>query len=279
MTGNDLDYDRQRPLYLPDGTRLGIADAGKAVAWAYQQNTPVLIYVHGRAKGTGEPRKSVEKKIYAGLGKAGCAVVGFTWDAAGGGYDEAQPYASAPAFDQLLDALGAFLAAPGNAGKPRPSVLAHSMGNLVVSRLAADGRLKAARGRLLSNLVLSAAAVKSKQHAAWLNQIGIAEKAFVLVNPHDPVLRLASLGPRPALLGRDLRGSGASAEVATYVDIGPLDLGHRYFIPGGSGQGGQESVRRFFAAVLTGGAPDFAAIAVDAAVDGVAVKRLRTGLA
>lgn len=62
---------------------------------------------------------------------------------------------------------------------PKPAVLAHSMGNIIVAELAKDELLGADGGDLVSNLILTSAPVKTKRHARWLDRIGIAERDFV----------------------------------------------------------------------------------------------------
>ncbi len=59
---NPLDYNRAKPLFMLPDNLLAIDDAPNALESLYNQGKPVLIYLHGRAKGIGEPRKSVEEK-------------------------------------------------------------------------------------------------------------------------------------------------------------------------------------------------------------------------
>ena len=76
-----LKYDAARPLFIAPEARLSIDQASQALDQCYQTKMPVLIYLHGRAKGVGEPKKSVESGIYRELAAYGVAVLGFTWDA------------------------------------------------------------------------------------------------------------------------------------------------------------------------------------------------------
>jgi len=264
-----LDYDPKRPLYLPTGKRLGIAQSRDAIEEAYSAGKPVLVYIHGRARKVGEPKKSVEQGIYKALAGYGVSVIGFTWDADDGGYDETRPGASVPDFDRFLDALGEHLSSRG----AKPALLAHSMGNLIVSELAKDERLTAGRGALFSNMVLSAAAVKTKRHHRWLSEIGVSERTFVMVNPNDKVLGFAGFFLRPDMLGRELSGPGVSPDRAVYVDLSELGLNHRYFAP--SQQKGQAHLHAFYSQALIGRPVDFGAISEAASVDGVPVRRIR----
>ena len=102
-------YDRELPLFIAPETRLPAELAGQALDQCYQSNKSVLVYIHGRAKGVGEPRKSVESGIYRELAAYGVAVLGFTWDADDAGYDENRPIASCGDFAKLLSALRRYL--------------------------------------------------------------------------------------------------------------------------------------------------------------------------
>ncbi len=102
----DLDYDPNRPLFLPSGERMSISQSRAAIEQAYSLDSPVLVYIHGRARGVGEPKKSVNQRIYDALSAYGASTIGFTWDADDGGYDETRPQASAEDFDRLPDISG-----------------------------------------------------------------------------------------------------------------------------------------------------------------------------
>ncbi len=264
---NPLDYNRAKPLFMLPDNLLAIDDAPNALESLYNQGKPVLIYLHGRAKGIGEPRKSVEEKIYANLTKYGVATIGFTWDSDDPGYDESRPIASADDFARFLGHLGDYLRANPQAAKP--SLLAHSMGNIIVAELAKDDLLGTAQGPLLANIVLSAAAVKQKRHHQWLEKIGVAERNYVMVNPHDTVLKLAGFGFKPNMLGQDLRAPGVTPEQATYVSLERLGVKHRYFVK--PGQKKQANLQNFYAQALSGATVDFAPLADPHSIDGVPV--------
>jgi pimeloyl-ACP methyl ester carboxylesterase len=270
---SDLSYDSSHPLYLPTGARLSIAESRAAVVQAYSSGYPVLVYIHGRAKGIGEPKKSVEEGIYEALGSYGVSVIGFTWDADDGGYDPTRPEAAAEDFDRFLDALGGYLASTDAAGRARPALLAHSMGNIIVSELAKDERLTSERGKLFANIVLSAAAVKSKRHHRWLGRIEASERNYVMVNPDDKALLLAGFAFRPNMLGREVRAPGVSPEQAVYVDLSRLGVNHRYFVPGR--QKGQVHLKTFYSQALTGQAVDLDPITDPVEIDGVGLRSIR----
>lgn len=272
---NDLDFDPNRPLFVPSGERFPIAQSQAALAMAFASGRPVLIYLHGRAKGIGEPRKSVQTNIYRGLDSYGVSVIGFTWDADDGGYDETRPLESTGSFDRFLDALGEFQESAAGRDAAKPSLIAHSMGNLIVAELAKEGRLDSGRGTLFRNVVLNAAAVKAKRHHLWLEKIGTAQRHFVMINPQDKVLLFAGFLFRPNMLGRELRGPGAATDRTTYVELSQLGVNHRYFVP--AAQNNQRSLRSFFDQALVGHEVDFDGIAEPGEVDDIKVRRLKPG--
>lgn len=266
-----LNYDFARPLFMLPKQRLSIDDAPQAIEAAYATGKPVLIYLHGRAKGLGEPRKSVKEKIYDNLSGYGVCTIGFTWDADDGGYDETRPVASVNDFHRFLGILRAYLQSHPTAAKP--SLLAHSMGNIIISELAKDDLLFADRATLFGNIVFSAAAVKQKRHKRWLEKAGVAERNYVMINPNDTMLKLAGFGLKPDMLGQDLKSPGVAAEQATDVSLDRLDVKHRYFVK--PGQKEQANLYSFYAQALTGATVNLASLADPDTIDGVSVMSIR----
>lgn len=268
----DLSYDPDRPLYIPSGERMPINQSRNAIEKAYSTGKPVLIYIHGRAKGVGEPKKSVNQEIYNDLENYGVSVIGFTWDADDGGYDETRPQASADDFDQFLDALADYLSSGDGGGKDKPALLAHSMGNIIISELAKDKKLESERGKLFSNIILNAAAVKTKRHHRWLKKIKVSDHTYVMVNPNDLVLKFAGALFKPNMLGKEVREPGVSDNVAVYVYLGYLDVDHRYFVP--SKQNGQANLRYFYAQVITGATVNWGTISESKTIDGIIMQAI-----
>lgn len=264
-----LTYDPDHPLFIAPSTRLRIDEAEKALDLCYQTGRPVLIYLHGRAKDVGEPKKSVNTEIYRELEAYGVAVLGFTWDADDPGYDENRAVASSDDFARLLKSLRSYL---DSHNVQAPSLLAHSMGNIIVSEAAKDELLGPAAGTLITNLILTSAAVKTKRHAKWLDLIEAAERIFVPVNTHDLVLGFAGLAFRPNMLGKDLQGPGARSPKVTYVDISACKVNHRYFVP--QGQNRHVGLKSLYADWATGLPPRFNDIAMPDEMNGVPVLRV-----
>lgn len=101
-----LDYDATHPLFIAPETRFRIDAAPRELELCFATGKLVLIYIHGRAKGVGEPKKSVQSGIYQDLASYGEAVLRFTWDADDGGFDENRPIAACEELARLLAAVG-----------------------------------------------------------------------------------------------------------------------------------------------------------------------------
>ena len=269
-----MNYDPDRPLFVPPAGRFAAHETEAALAAAVADpGKPLLIYIHGRASGVGEPKKSLEEGIYRDLNAYGVNTIGFTWDADDGGYNPARAEASAPACLTFLRQTRAFYDRPEHRARPRPALITHSMGAILVAALAKSGDLGPGAPAFLSNLVLSAAAVKSKRHERWLAAISVAERVYVTVNPGDRVLGIAGMLFQPDMLGRELSEPGVIGGRVTYVDLSRLDVNHRYFVT--PGQKGQHSIRRFYADILVGRAADLDPISAPGERDGVPVAVLR----
>ena len=265
---SQLSYIPKKPLFIPPNRQFSLSDAEQALSAAYSAGKPVLIYIHGRAKKIGEPRKSVEQGIYKKLEGYGVSTIGFTWDADDGGYDETRPIASADDFDRFLDTLGDFL--KSDSTRAKPSLLAHSMGNLIISELAKDDRLGSDRDELFENIVFSAAAVKRKRHHYWLGKIGVSQRNYVMVNPNDTVLKFAGFLIKPDMLGKELKSPGVTPDQAVYVNLSELGVKHRYFA-----KPRPKKLLAFFKQALTGQAVEFDTIANPDVIDGVPVQTIQ----
>lgn len=271
-----MNYDPSTPLFVPPDGRFAIKNTDEALRVALTDpKKPLLIYIHGRAKDVGEPRKSLDEGIYSDLNNYGVNTLGFTWDADDGGYDESRPAASAPDFLLFLEKVQAYYTRPENSGLPSPSLITHSMGALVISELAKDEALGPGKPTFLQNLILSAAAVKTKRHDRWLRNISIAERIFVTVNPNDVALGFAGLLFKPNMLGRDLSTPAVLGGRVVYVDLSRLNVNHRYFVK--SGQNGHASLREFYTAGLKGNRPNLDAISAPGNSNGVPVAVLLAG--
>ncbi len=93
-------------------------DAPQVIEAAYPTGKPMLISFHGRAKGLGEWRRSVNEKIFDNLSGYGVRPIWFTLDADDGGYDKTRPVASADDIHFFLGVPMDYLQSHAGAAKP-----------------------------------------------------------------------------------------------------------------------------------------------------------------
>lgn len=266
---NALKYSKSKPLFMYPDHRFSLDQTNTLLKKAYSKNMPVLVYIHGRAKGIGEPRKSVEQKIYKELKSYGVVVIGFTWDADDGGYDISRPASSADDFDKFLHSVQSFL---DQTNQQRPSLLAHSMGNIILSELAKDDLINSDRGKIFDNIVFNAPAVIQKRHHKWLRKIGISERIYIMINPKDKALLFAGFMFRPNMLGREINPPGVGKEKANYIYLKGLGVNHRYFVK--SKQKKQNNLYEFFKNALAGKEVELESIAVEESIRGIPVNHI-----
>jgi Alpha/beta hydrolase of unknown function (DUF900) len=270
-----LEYDKNLPLYLASGQRFALHDAKACIEAAFAEHKPVLIYLHGRAAGKGEPKRSVLDGTYAALQAYGATVIGFTWDADDTGYDIQRPLAIKTGFVHFLDLLAQYVESRALA---LPSLIAHSMGNLLIAELAHEGYFSGptlAQQPRFKHIVLTAPALRSKDHHQWLGQIHAARQVYVTYNQHDRMLLALGVVSFAAMLGKKLVLPLAASAAVQYVDVGNLHVNHHYFVP--SGQENKQNLNTFFATVLRGQSVDLATLARPVLLDGVTVFRLING--
>lgn len=109
-------------------------------------------------------------------------------------------------------------------------LITHSMGSIVLQAACGGG---AAPWNALTHAVIASGAACVTGSRAWLESLGIP--VYVTLNPDDGVLKKASNGG--PFLGLQGGASFPAAEIAanaTYLDVGSLDVGHRYFVKAGS---------------------------------------------
>lgn len=267
----NLEYDANQPIFVPSKGKFAIDDGVAALETALQdREKPLLVYVHGRANKKGEPKKSVKEGIYDALNAYDVNTIGFTWNADDGGYDPDLPAASAPDFLKFLGYLENYFRDQKNSNLAPPTLLTHSMGVIVVSTLAQRGSLGQTKPEIFSNVVLSAPAVVTNDHARWLSDIRIARRIYVTVNEKDKMLWLAGLGKTPDMLGHTLSTPWSNSGRVTYVDVSLLDVNHQYFVK--AGQKGQLNLGKFYSDALKGQNLDLNAFSKAGNRDGVPVR-------
>jgi esterase/lipase superfamily enzyme len=259
-----LKFNSDTPLYTSDAKSWRIDQLGAAMTQLAALGKPIVIFVHGRGK---EPGKSLLGATFT-EGKAvhkiergyGVSVLMFNWDSAFNGFsflDREVPLshtgAGGAAFGQVLAALGKYQLA--NPAKPKPALLVHSMGSIVLQRAVADGHCST-EGRLFSTVLFSQPDADDVGHAAWLDVLALRERTFVTLNKDDHVLKRSTDARSPGAHALGLDTAQALAPHATYVDIsnmgalGDKDEDHEVFGKGAMNQ--QIFLCQFFSQALTG---------------------------
>jgi hypothetical protein len=108
------------------------------------------------------------------------------------------------------------------------SILAHSLGNYFISSLVVDGCNQYMKGKFIDNIVLNAAAIRSKEHGEVLSQLNFSKKLYITSNKNDFVLRGAHLLTSGKMLGNVIIKPYASN--AQYVNFsGKAGKEHSYY--------------------------------------------------
>ncbi len=259
-----MEFNASAPLYTSDAKAWRIDQLPDVLAQLSATAKPIVLFVHGRGK---EPGKS----LVGGTFTKGMAVhkiergydvrvLMFNWDAAFHGFnlfDREVPLshtsAGGLALGKTLTALQEFEAA--NPGIPRPALLVHSMGSIVVQHALQDGHWPAGTV-LFSTVVFSEPDADDVGHAAWLEPLAMREMTFVTQNQDDNVLIRSTDARPPGVKALGLGTSQPLAPHAKYVDLtsmGPLgkkDEDHEVF--GKGAMNGQLYVCQFFTQALTG---------------------------
>lgn len=258
-----LEFNSSTPLYTSDAKAWAIDQLPSVLLQLSGTGKPIVIFVHGRGK---EPGKS----LLGGTFTKGMAVhkiergydakvLMFNWDSAFHGlnlFDREVPLSHTAegglALGKTLSALQQFEAA--NPGFPRPVLLVHSMGSIVVQRALQDGYWHAA-APLFSTVLFSEPDADDVGHASWLELLAERERTFVTQNRDDKVLIRSTDARPPGANALGLGTAQALAPHATYVDLtnmGPLgakDDDHEVF--GKGAMNGQLYVCQFFTQALT----------------------------
>lgn len=261
-----LAFDPALLVYTSDKKGFRLEEIKALFDRLFRQSRPIVLFVHGRGE---EPEKSLNQPGFfarlIGVGKAvskleayGSTVVLFSWDSERGAglKDRTRPLANttegARRFASVIETLDQSLSALEASGLTHPplTLLAHSMGTIVVQKyIESSGWPRAAGRALFTNVVLSSADVDSTGHPVWVDRVGGVERVFITVNPDDWILEGSSEDPQRIgpPLGRN-PGSVLSS-TATYLEI--KTKAHELFARGRT----HPELERFFASTFAGKDP------------------------
>jgi len=259
-----LRFNAKTPLYTSDEKAWRVDQLQEATSALRASGKPLVLFIHGRGK---EPNKSLRGATFA-RGMAvhkielgyDVKVLMFNWDSAFHAInvvDRSVPLSHTEAgghvLGQVLSGLQASQTA--NPGVPKPALLVHSMGSIVVQRAVEGGHWPETTG-LFSVVLFSQPDADDVGHASWLEPLAGRERTFVTLNRDDHVLRRSTDARPPNTQALGLGTEQPLARNATYVDLsnmgalGKKDDDHEVF--GKGAMNGQLHVCQFFAQALTG---------------------------
>lgn len=114
-------------------------------------------------------------------------------------------------------------------GSSAVSVLFHSMGNIILKEVSSSRLLDKMPGKLFSNIIINAAAVKQRNHSKWVEKLNIQKRIYITMNERDFNLRGAAILRMAEQLG--LGNHNKSAGNAFYVNFSDLlTMEHNLFL-------------------------------------------------
>lgn len=221
-----LQYDKTRPLLDDSGKSYSVAETQALLERLNEAKSRVIFYLHGRGE---EPEKSFNFKKTGGGAvirlrtEYNARVILIGWNSKSKGYDRSEPLEHT---DEGADTMSAVLAQLAehlkkNPSSPRPSLLVHSMGSIVLAKTVKRiGWPTDSTRPLFSNILLSESDVDSQGHGKWLSTISNAEKVYVTQNRQDTVLKESTDSRNPQTnFALGLEPVPPFADKARYIDL------------------------------------------------------------
>jgi len=252
-------------IYISDDHKArsmaSVEDALKHLFLDEEDHRTLVVYIHGRGLGKEdierEPHKSAAHVIPFLESQYNVRVMMFHW----GGiqqvvqhpiasqFPEAQARKASHEFGQMLQQLY-----ESKTNAVRKCVLfTHSMGSVVLEQYLLDNAKPELGEKLFNNVLITSSASSVKNHSEWLGHLNFAEKIYVTVNSHDPILTIPGPFKLKKRLGKKLESKKSNFTLTPnvdYFDVSNTGVKHRYFLHGG--QDGNSSLRFFFDTVFHG---------------------------
>ncbi|MBL8684617.1 MAG: alpha/beta hydrolase [Myxococcales bacterium] len=247
-------------LYTVDRRMWSIRDVGRAIESVLSgasRPDNVILYVHGRACGGGEPEKSLTGAMPELARDYSSAPIMLFWpgsdDSCPLGFPEARARESGPALAVVVGDLYNYrLANPARVAGVRFTLVTHSMGSIVLEAATAVRGFETVPPSAFETVVINASASAASGHNAWLARVGLSRHRYVTVNNGDNVLTAAGIG-RATRLGKSITSVPLAAGV-DYTDFDANNVNHAYYLV--SGQSGA-GMRAFYERVMNGMEFDF----------------------
>lgn len=223
-------FDPERTLVVAPANQLPPSSIERTLDRLLADGRPLVLYVHGRGD---EPEKTARARILERIeDEHGVKVLMFNWDSRGRLLHRPVDSAGAAAarLAALIERIMTYRATHAPARAVSISLLAHSMGNIVLQKVVENGqRLTDASGPLFRNIVMTGSDADADGHRSWVEKLRVDGRILITINRNDLVLSWSlhengnlplGLTPQPPL-----------ARNAIYLDLtGWAGKAHRVFL-------------------------------------------------
>lgn len=192
---------------------------------AIDDGEDILLFTHGHGKSL----RQVLTRSHQIKQKYGISLVVFDWPSLNSNFNLslARVRRCGHNFYNLLLQLEQYRQSEMNTGQ-NLSMILHSLGNYFLTHMVVNGNNQYMRAKIFDNIIMNAAAIRSKEHGGVISQLQIQDRIYVVFNKRDFVLRGAHLLTSGRMLGNSVMKPLASN--AIYVDFsGVAGTEHTYF--------------------------------------------------
>jgi hypothetical protein len=163
----------------------------------FRSEKDILLFVHGH----GKDFTSSLSRSYQVKHRYSANTIVFDWPSYNNNFNKSlsRVRRCGENFHNLLLQLETYRKVSPN--EQKMSIMAHSLGNYFLTHMVVNGNNQYMNEPFIDNVIMNAAAVKSKGHNEVLEQIEFAKRLYVLTNESDRVLRGAHLLMSGKMLG------------------------------------------------------------------------------
>ena len=249
-------------IILSDGAQHGIEnfsveEAAKVIGEEVDDGVVdnIIFFIHGRGK---HPKKALDKIIPHLQKDYGASVVMFHWFPSFNGPLSRPEKPARNAASDLKKVLHKYKKyKEKNNITIKATLLAHSMGNIVLEEYFKNHHTAGALGQeLFDTVILNAADVDRDGHHDWVQKIDFTKNLYITRNKKDSILGLSAKSVGKGRLGQKWTTMFKSKEKlgfaknAIYLNFSKTGVNHRYYIFGG--QKGNRLLHEFYGLVLNG---------------------------
>lgn len=186
----------------------------------YKDN--LVFYTHGHATSF---KNSIEGAFHLSTHYKNTSVIAYDWPSNNRRFQSSinEVYKSVDIHQELLEEFSTV------EGFKTKTLFYFSLGNQFFEYLAKSSGLDNIENNSINNIVLNAAAIKSKHHNKWLTQLDICDQVYITTNRGDFPLQGATIARATTQLGKGVVGD--QCPKAVYLDFsGIAATEHNYFL-------------------------------------------------